>query len=45
MGSHKIIYAIIVSLTKQVPLYAQVSFDTFGNELDLFGVCFGSFVT
>ena len=45
MNFYELIYAIKVRLTKQMTLNAEVSFDAFGKELGLFGVCFGSLVT
>ena len=45
MSFCKLIYAIKMRLSKQMTLNAEVSFDTFGKELGLFGVSFGSLVT
>ena len=45
MSFYELINTIKVSLTKQMTLNDEVSFDTFGKELGLFGVSFGSLIT
>ena len=45
MSFYELIYAIEMRLSKQMTLNTEVSFDTFGKELSLFGVNFGSPVT
>ena len=45
MSFYEFIDAFKVELAKQMTLNAEVSFDTFGKELGLFRVCFGSLVT
>ena len=45
MGFYELINAVKMRLSKQMTLDAKVSFDTFGKELGLFGVSFGSLVT
>ena len=42
MSFYKLIYAIKMRLSKQMTLNVEVSFDTFGKELALFRVSFGS---
>ena len=44
MSLYELIDAMKMRLTKQMALNAEVSFDTFDNELVLFEVCFGSLV-
>ena len=45
MGFYELSIAVKVRLSKQMTLNAEVSFDTFGKELGVFVVSFGSLVT
>ena len=45
MSFYELTYAIKMRLSKQMTLNTEVSFDTFGKELGLFRVSFGSLVT
>ena len=44
MSFYELINVINVWFAKQMTLNAEVSFDTFGKELGLFGVSFGSLI-
>ena len=44
-ASTNFFYPVKMLFTKQLTLYAEVSFDTFGKELGLMVVTFGSLLT